>query len=100
MEYQLCERCRHRAESRARVAQYLDMHETRGTTPGATGGMICDPAPKAECKYHQGYNYLNSGNRAACQDFQDLLDFFITADNAIIDVTCSRREDQETNYGN
>lgn len=55
----LCETCRHRADSIANV--------TRWRSKGARG-MPCDPAPKVECKEHEGYGL--SGSRKFCEDYK------------------------------
>lgn len=55
----LCETCRHRADSIAKVARWR--------AKGAQG-MPCDPAPKVECKDHEGYGL--SGSRKFCEDYE------------------------------
>lgn len=54
----LCEGCKHRAESIDRVKKWQE----RGSH-----GMVCDPAPKVECKDHDGYG--REGSRTYCDDF-------------------------------
>jgi hypothetical protein len=54
----LCETCQHRFDSIARVVKWRE----RGSV-----GMVCDPAPRAECKDHDGYN--RSGTKEFCTDY-------------------------------
>jgi hypothetical protein len=46
----ICFSCKHRAESIARVEEYLERNPLKT-------GLCCDPTPRAECKYHEGYGY-------------------------------------------
>ncbi len=55
----LCESCRHRAESIARVMRHLSH---------SVPGMVCDPTPKAECKSHFGYG-LKMETKVNCADY-------------------------------
>ena len=56
---ELCGTCRHRAESIERVKKWQE----RGGK-----GMCCDPAPRAECKDHEGY-YRAVGTKYFCRDY-------------------------------
>jgi len=53
----LCEACRYRAESRRRVEE-------------RKGRPILDPAPRAECKLHEGYGVEPAESLARCRDFE------------------------------
>lgn len=55
----LCETCKHRAESIKNVLRWLKK---------GGHGLPCDPAPKAECKYHEGYGRENE-TRTNCRDY-------------------------------
>lgn len=58
----LCDRCRHRADSIANCKEYLATGKT---------GMICDPAPKYECKQHKLYG-REDYQKKACSDFEPM----------------------------
>jgi len=58
----LCDRCQHRADSRARCAAHRGQH-----------GIICDPAPRAECKRHEGYG-RTPWSKEVCDDYQEIRD--------------------------
>jgi hypothetical protein len=54
----LCETCRHRDESIECVRKWRE----RGGK-----GIVCDPAPRVQCKDHEGYG--REGTREYCQDY-------------------------------
>ena len=64
----LCERCQHRSDSRARVQEFIKIQISHGESP-PFAGMVCDPAPKHECKVHEGYGRPVE-SRAECRDFE------------------------------
>lgn len=57
----LCSRCMYRKESIEAMAQWKAANYD---------GMLCDPAPKAECKRHRGYGVRPPETRAKCRDFK------------------------------
>ena len=57
----ICFSCRHRVDSIKRVVDWRN----RGGK-----GMVCDPAPKAECKRHNGYTGNDDETREYCQDYR------------------------------
>jgi len=64
----LCEGCFHRHDSRRRVEEHIQMKLERGETPPFKG-IVCDPAPKAECKDHEGYGVNPPGTKTSCCDY-------------------------------
>jgi len=64
----LCETCQHRADSIARVIRALEDFKP---TNDSDVCMVCDPAPKAECKRHPGYGHKTE-SRDVCRDYQPI----------------------------
>lgn len=64
----LCEKCQHRADSRARVAEFqlINMDRIAAGEPV----RVCDPAPKYECKLHDGYGGPNE-SRERRDDYKE-----------------------------
>lgn len=54
----ICDSCKHRADSIENVKKWRE----RGGE-----GMVCDPAPKVECKDHEGYGRY--ATKISCRDF-------------------------------
>lgn len=64
----LCARCFYRADSRRRCVEFAQLPRA----PGVPRGLVCDPAPRAECKRHEGYGHVPAETRAACCDSRSL----------------------------
>lgn len=56
-----CFSCRFRAESIANVAEFM------ARNPSGVG-LVNDPVPKAECKFHEGYG-RESTSKIECREF-------------------------------
>jgi hypothetical protein len=56
-----CFSCQHRVDSIARVKRYRERNPEGG-------GMVCDPAPKYECKRHSGYG-MKDETKIECRDY-------------------------------
>ena len=61
----LCDYCIERQNSIHRVEEFLERN------PDGKG-IVCDPAPKAECKWHKSYGYDNDSQKSRCRDFVPL----------------------------
>ncbi len=58
----LCEQCYYREQSRRNCREFLKIN------PDGKG-MVCDPAPKVECKDHELYG-REVKNKIVCWDFR------------------------------
>jgi len=61
----LCKTCFYRNDSIRRVKEYIKRNP-------AGEGMVCDPAPKAECKWHTLYGEEENYQKTACFDYKEL----------------------------
>lgn len=59
----MCDICQHRIDSINRCTEYLNLGMT---------GMICDPTPKSECKWHTLYGEKLNFNKIKCFDYKPI----------------------------
>lgn len=64
----LCETCQHRADSIARVNRAIKEFKPSSNDDVC---VVCDPAPRAECKRHSGYGHKTE-SRDVCRDYQPI----------------------------
>jgi len=60
----LCESCKYRAESIKAAHKFI----VRGGLQDPNS-IVCDPAPKAECKHHRWYGYHEDESKSFCRDY-------------------------------
>ncbi len=60
----LCDSCQNRKNSKITVQEAIDNGYE----------YSCDPAPKAECKWHNLYGHANEFQKINCTDFKPLED--------------------------
>ena len=60
----LCDWCLHRQKSLNCVEEFMKQNPNEK-------GFVCDPAPKAECKWHTGYGHSSNYQKTRCRDFAE-----------------------------